>query len=192
MPEKPWDASTRRLGEECKLCSGRYSHYNEYYPRILYAAELLPDDRTLQLSAQGGSYTQETVTFQNDLVWKPKTGSVDHTILFGLELGKTSGGYAYTFGSANTNRVPDGPLAGWGIGAGVFAVGERFGDLANNFVLPGYARVDAALYYRQGGLNAALNFKNLLGARYIDAAYYRAGLYPGAPFTVQGTLEVRF
>ncbi|WP_256997519.1 TonB-dependent siderophore receptor [Gloeobacter morelensis] len=89
-------------------------------------------------------------------------------------------------------RVPDRPLEGWGIGAGVFAVGERFGDLANSFSLPGYTRVDAALYYRRSWLNAALNFKNLLNAQYIESSSGRAFNYPGAPFTVQGTVEVRF
>ncbi|WP_230841838.1 TonB-dependent receptor [Gloeobacter morelensis] len=77
-------------------------------------------------------------------------------------------------------------------GAGVFLVGERFGDPDNSFSVPGYTRVDAALYYRRGWLNAALNFKNVLSAQYIEASFYRTGAFPGAPFTVQGTLEVRF
>ncbi|MBW4698917.1 MAG: TonB-dependent siderophore receptor [Aphanocapsa lilacina HA4352-LM1] len=89
-------------------------------------------------------------------------------------------------------RAPDGPLEGWGIGAGVFVVGERFGDLTNSYVAPGYTRVDAALYYRRGWLNAAINFKNLLDARYIEASASRLFNSPGAPFTVQGTVEVRF
>ncbi|WP_164928490.1 TonB-dependent siderophore receptor [Gloeobacter violaceus] len=89
-------------------------------------------------------------------------------------------------------RVSEGALAGWGVGAGVFAVGERFGDLDNSFSVPGYTRVDAALYYRRGWLNAAINFKNLLGTQYIEAATFRYAVHPGAPFTVQGTFEVRF
>ncbi|BAC88301.1 TonB-dependent receptor domain-containing protein, partial [Gloeobacter violaceus] len=89
-------------------------------------------------------------------------------------------------------RIGEGPLEGWGVGAGLFAVGERFEDLDNSFILPGYTRVDAALYYRRGWLNAAINFKNLLGAQYIESAIGRTAIYPGAPFTVQGTLEVRF
>jgi iron complex outermembrane receptor protein len=79
-----------------------------------------------------------------------------------------------------TYRIGEGALEGWGAGAGVFAVGERSGDLANSYTVAGYTRVDAALYYRRGWLNAALNFKNLLGAEYMRAP--RAGrASPRAP-----------
>ncbi|UFP94764.1 TonB-dependent siderophore receptor [Gloeobacter morelensis] len=91
-----------------------------------------------------------------------------------------------------TYRIGEGSLEGWGAGAGVFAVGERFGDLDNSFSVPGYTRVDAALYYRLGALNAAVNFKNLFNAQFIESAVSRNGITPGAPFVVQGTLEVRF
>jgi iron complex outermembrane receptor protein len=401
-----------RFAENLTMRSGgRYTSYLESFPRLFYGGELLADNRTLLLaSPQGNNYT-ESITFQNDVVWKAKTGSVDHTVLFGLELGKFAQAFDVIFGFTNAidiyqpppypfislpadtpgfrgitttssfgvylqdqvsfsdnlklvlggrydtvsaplldyltggvspsegqafsprvgllykpaaavslfanfnqsfapssglsatgtpflptrgtgyeigakadllagrlfanlalfkiaktnvvtadpanprfsiqvgeqesqgvefdlsgeilpgwnvfasyaytdakiskdntfpvgNRLPtaplhggsfwtayriqEGPLEGWGAGAGVFAVGERVGDIDNSFAVPGYTRVDAALYYRRGGLNAAVNFKNLLNAQYIEAAAFRAGVYPGAPFTVQGTLEVRF
>jgi outer membrane receptor protein involved in Fe transport len=40
-----------------------------------------------------------------------------------------------------------GPWRGLSLGAGVFAVGEREGDDANTFQLPGYARVDLLAAY---------------------------------------------
>ncbi|WP_164928493.1 TonB-dependent siderophore receptor [Gloeobacter violaceus] len=402
-----------RFAENLTMRSaGRYASYIENYPRLIYSAGLLEDNRSLQLADDRGEYYFESFGFQNDLIWKAKTGSIDHTVLFGLELGKslqsgygifglanvidiyqpppyvlepaaessrspygfrnaisffgvylqdqisfsdnlklvlggrydtasapstdpitgainpsegqafsprvgllykpapdvslfanfnqsftpTSGrsaagtpflptrGTGYELGAkadllagrlfanlalfkiAKTNvvtfdptnprfsiqvgeqesqgvefdltgeilpgwnvvatyaytdakisrdntypvgnrlptaplhggslwsayRVSEGALAGWGIGAGVFSVGERFGDLANSFSVPGYTRFDVALYYRRGGLNAALNFKNLFNAQYIESAVSRGGITPGAPFTVQGTLEVRF
>ncbi|WP_231848334.1 TonB-dependent siderophore receptor [Gloeobacter violaceus] len=400
-----------RFAENLTMRSGgRYTSYLESYPSLFSAGELLPDNRSLLLANQRGYGYTESVTFQNDLIWKPRTGSIDHTVLFGLELGKFAQSFDAFFGFANVidiyqpppyvfesppgssvfvgiittssfgvylqdqisfsdnlklvlggrydtvsapftdlqtgdvspsegqafsprvgllykpasnvslfanfnqsfapssglsttgtpflptrgtgfelgakadllanrlfanlalfkiaktnvvtadpanprfsiqvgeqesqgveldvsgellpgwnvvasyaytdarisrdntfpvgNRLPttplhggsfwtayrigEGALEGWGAGAGVFMVGERLGDLDNSYSVPGYTRVDAALYYRRGSLNAAINFKNLLNAQYIEAANFRTAIYPGAPFTVQGTLEVRF
>ncbi|NKB17846.1 MAG: TonB-dependent receptor, partial [Pseudanabaena sp. CRU_2_10] len=55
------------------------------------ADELLPDNRTLTISNSLGDQYYETYTFQNDLTWKFNTGSVAHTLLFGLELAKQTG-----------------------------------------------------------------------------------------------------
>jgi iron complex outermembrane receptor protein len=88
-------------------------------------------------------------------------------------------------------RLQEGALRGLGLGFGVFAVGERAGNLAGDFTLPGYARTDAALYYSRDNLRAALNFKNLFDVRYIAGAEAR-GAFPGQPFTVQGTIGWQF
>jgi iron complex outermembrane recepter protein len=55
------------------------------------ADELLPDNRTLVISNYTGDQYYETYTFQNDLTWKFNTGSIAHTLLFGLELAKQTG-----------------------------------------------------------------------------------------------------
>jgi iron complex outermembrane recepter protein len=44
-----------------------------------------------------------------------------------------------------TYRIQQGNLRGLGFGLGLYYVGDRFGNLANNFVLPSYFRTDAAL-----------------------------------------------
>ena len=71
-------------------------------------------------------------------------------------------------------------------------MGNREGDLDNSFKLPGYTRVDAAVYYTRGHLKAALNFKNLLDVKYFDASTGRTSIAPGAPFTVLGTISWQF
>jgi len=87
-------------------------------------------------------------------------------------------------------EVPKGEYRGFGVGTGVFAVGERQGDFDNTFTTPAYGRVDALLYYRQENWQAQLNFENLLDEDYIESA--DENVSPGAPFTVRGQLSAEF
>ncbi len=91
-----------------------------------------------------------------------------------------------------TYTLQNGNLAGLGFGAGIFHIGERAGDLDNSFFVDGYTRVDAAIFYEKDKYRAALNFKNLFDAEYIEGPDNRLRNTPGAPFTVQGTVAVEF
>ncbi|RJF74327.1 TonB-dependent siderophore receptor [Rhodopseudomonas palustris] len=58
--------------------------------------------------------------------------------------------------------LQSGPLAGWGLGAGVRYVGESYMDAANTLTNDAYTVFDAGLHYRQPkGMNFALNVKNI-------------------------------
>jgi iron complex outermembrane recepter protein len=89
-------------------------------------------------------------------------------------------------------EVPKGRWQGFGIGTGVFAVGERQGDLDNTFTIPAYGRVDALLYYRRENWQAQLNFTNLFDGDYFESSGGRDSVSPGAPFTVRGQLSAEF
>lgn len=92
-----------------------------------------------------------------------------------------------------TYTVQSGGLRGLGFGAGIFFVGDREGNDANEFELPSYSRTDAVLYYRRNNLRAALNFKNIFNVRYFEGTNGNINqVFPGAPFTVQGTLAIEF
>ncbi|MGI2903099.1 TonB-dependent siderophore receptor [Tolypothrix sp. VBCCA 56010] len=91
-----------------------------------------------------------------------------------------------------TYEIQTGSLKGLGFGAGLFFVGERQGDLPNTFALPSYVRADAAIYYRRNNLRVGLNFKNLSDVYYFESALSRTSVYPGAPFTVLGTVSFQF
>lgn len=69
------------------------------------------------------------------------------------------------------------------------------------FNLPGYVRVDAAVYYRnqahilnkKTNLIASVNIRNLLDERYFTGAQnFREIIYTGAPFTVVGSLKLEY
>lgn len=103
----------------------------------------------------------------------------------------------------------EGVVKGFGAGIGMYAQGKRQGLLQcqdpvgsfcqNGFDMPGFARMDAALYYRKPefiaktNLIAALNFTNLLDQRYFTGAQnFREIVYTGAPFTVIGSVKLEF
>ena len=59
--------------------------------------------------------------------------------------------------------------------------------------LPGYARLDAALYYKiWRGMEAQVNLENILGADYFPTAHNDNNIAPGAPRTIKGTIAYRF
>ncbi|HEY9767140.1 MAG TPA: TonB-dependent receptor [Coleofasciculaceae cyanobacterium] len=90
-------------------------------------------------------------------------------------------------------QIQQGSLQGLGVGAGVFFVGDRQGDLDNTFTLPSYVRTDAALFYRQDNWQANLNFQNLFDVDYIRSSEtFREAVRPGDPFTVIGSVSVEF
>ncbi|HEY9805712.1 MAG TPA: hypothetical protein V6D04_04040, partial [Candidatus Obscuribacterales bacterium] len=69
-------------------------------------------------------------------------------------------------------------------------VGEREAELPNDLELPSFVRTDATIFYRRDNWKAALNFKNLFDTRYYESQGFL--VYPGAPFTVLGSLSVQF
>ena len=65
--------------------------------------------------------------------------------------------------------------------------------------LQGFARMDAAVYYRKPeifprtNLLAAVNFTNLLDQRYFTGTLdIREVIYTGAPFTVIGSVKLEY
>ncbi|MDF5706510.1 MAG: TonB-dependent siderophore receptor [Nostoc sp. S4] len=86
-------------------------------------------------------------------------------------------------------EIQSGSLKGLGFGLGLYYVGDRQGDLENDFELPSYLRTDAAIFYKQGQLRAQVNFRNLFDVDYFESARSLSRIYPGEPFTVQGTIS---
>jgi len=91
-----------------------------------------------------------------------------------------------------TYEIQNGSLQGLGFGTGIFVIGDRQGDLENTFELPSYVRTDAAIFYRRDNWQVSLNFKNLFDVDYYESARDRNAVFPGAPFTVLGTVSVNF
>jgi iron complex outermembrane receptor protein len=83
------------------------------------------------------------------------------------------------------------------VGLGAFVVGQREGDLANSFQLPGYTRLDASLKYTKPightNLTVQFNVQNLLDKEYYSTARpNRVGVTPGEPITFLGSVKLDF
>lgn len=91
-----------------------------------------------------------------------------------------------------TYEIQRGDFQGLGFGLGLFFVGERQGDLANTFTLPGYVRTDAALFYRRDRFRTALNVRNLFDIEYFETASGLLNVYPGSPLTASFNVSWEF
>ena len=80
-----------------------------------------------------------------------------------------------------------------GVGLGLIARSKTYATISNAVKLPGYARLDAAIFYKlRHGLEAQVNIENLLGASYFPTANADNNIIPGAPRTIKGMVGYRF
>ncbi|WP_292931503.1 TonB-dependent siderophore receptor [Noviherbaspirillum sp.] len=84
--------------------------------------------------------------------------------------------------------------SGFGAGAGVNYVADRFANPGNTVTLPAYTTVDAMGYYRAGKVDLTLNLTNLFDRKYIVAGHGSSANLnlPGAPRAVQLTARYKF
>lgn len=81
----------------------------------------------------------------------------------------------------------------WGAGIGVFNRGSMYAAPNNTVRLPGYTRVDGAIFFTlnpQFGMQ--LNMENLLDRGYVVNAHNNDNIQPGAPFNARVSATYRF
>ncbi|WP_420473257.1 TonB-dependent receptor [Noviherbaspirillum sp. ST9] len=83
---------------------------------------------------------------------------------------------------------------GFGAGAGVNYVADRFANPGNTVTLPAYTTVDAMAYYRMGSLDLTLNVMNIFDREYIVSGHGTSPNLnlPGSPRAVQLTARYKF
>jgi catecholate siderophore receptor len=80
-----------------------------------------------------------------------------------------------------------------GVGLGVIARSKSYATISNKVKLPGYARVDGAVYYKlPHGLEGQINIENIFGAHYFPTANADNNIAPGAPRTIKATVGYSF
>jgi catecholate siderophore receptor len=110
-----------------------------------------------------------------------------------------SGTTACASGDCEVPNVPRHSFSLWnrydvskslGLGLGVIARSKSFASISNAVVLPGYARVDAAAYYKvMRGIEAQINVENILGADYFPMTNGDNNIAPGGPRAVRAQLR---
>lgn len=81
----------------------------------------------------------------------------------------------------------------WGFGLGCVHRGEIFAATDNAVRLPGFTRLDAAIFFKLNArFRAQLNIENLLDRDYAASAHNNNNITPGSPFAVRGSLTAKF
>lgn len=81
----------------------------------------------------------------------------------------------------------------WGVGLGVFARSDMYASNDNTVRLPGYARLDGAIFYKiNKNLRAQLNVENLANRDYYVNAHNNNNITPGSPTAARITLTGTF
>ena len=94
-----------------------------------------------------------------------------------------------TFSLWNKYRI----FANLSVGLGVVVRSEMFAAIDNTVTLPGYAEVDAAVYYLfNDRCRLQANVENLFNKRYYINADSNTNISPGSPFAVRAGLTIRF
>jgi len=80
-----------------------------------------------------------------------------------------------------------------GAGLGVIARSKSYASISNLVELPGYARVDAAIFYQiTKDIEAQVNVENIFGADYFPNAHSDNNIAPGAPTNVKAAIRFGF
>lgn len=81
----------------------------------------------------------------------------------------------------------------WGVGLGVVYRSEIFPSNDNAVIVPGFTRVDAALYYMVNkNVNLQVNVENVFDKSYYASANSNNNITPGAPIGLRVGLNARF
>lgn len=81
----------------------------------------------------------------------------------------------------------------WGVGLGVINRGAMFTSTDNTVRLPGFTRVDAAVYARiDKNMRAQLNIENLFDTKYFASAQNNNNISPGSPIAARVSLIANF
>ncbi len=81
----------------------------------------------------------------------------------------------------------------WGAGLGLVARSGMYAAMPNSVLLPGYARVDVAVYFKSSErFQWQLNLENLLDREYALSANSDTNISPGSPRAVSLSLNLEF
>lgn len=177
----------------------------ELNPRLVFTGALFQLDRKNQVVASGplaGQQVGQTRTEGGELAltghvtdqWQVSAG-------FGHQIAEVVVGRPEDIGK-EVPWVPDNTFSlwnkyqftpMWGAGVGVVHKTSFFAALNNQVEVPGYTRVDAALFFNLGDQwSAQLNVENILNEDYFASAHNNNNIMPGAPTSVYLTVGARF
>lgn len=129
-------------------------------------------------------------TYQDGEISKQQgKNGLDTTILKGAELGQTPEHMFSLWNRYDFNEI-------WGAAIGVISRSDMYAatpTASQSTLLPGYTRVDAAIYGNfSKKLRLQINLENLTNKEYALSAHNNNNIVPGSPFTGRATLIYNF
>ncbi len=79
-----------------------------------------------------------------------------------------------------------------GAGFGIVGQSKMYASFSNQVELPGFAQIDAVMYYRRQGYKIAVNIDNLFDTRYYATANGDNNISPGAPRSLRISFTTTF
>jgi catecholate siderophore receptor len=148
--------------------------------------------RTVQTGAQRSSGVEIGVTGNVNSVWQVAGG-------FAAQRATIVSATSSSKAGATVPAVPHRTVSLWnrfqivrqlGAGVGVVHQGETYAAIDNTVRLPGFTRVDGALFVSlPRALRAQMNVENLFDRRYFASAHGNNNIMPGAPRTLRVSLS---
>jgi catecholate siderophore receptor len=187
---KPEQFINREIGVKWELRPGLVMHSALY--RLDRTNTSAPDPldatRTVQTGAQRTSGAEVGVTGDVTDVWQVAAG---YTMQRARIVSTTAAGRI----GASVPLVPHSTVSLWnrvnarpdlGVGLGVVHQTRMFAAIDNTVQLPGFTRVDGALFLPVvRGLRLQMNIENLLNTRYFATSHGNNNIMPGATRTVR-------
>ncbi|MEM9978315.1 MAG: TonB-dependent siderophore receptor, partial [Cyanobacteria bacterium P01_D01_bin.2] len=199
---EPEEGEQFEVGARAELLDGRFVASVAYF-NITKQNVATPDPNNFLFSIASGE--QHSQGIEVDLIGEISPGwnlvanyaYTDTEITednSGLEGNELFGVPEHNFNLWTNYDIQSGPLEGLGFGIGFNAVGERFGDNANSFVLEDYFLTNAAVSYQRDNWEIGLNIRNLFDQDYIESSENRrtSEVNPGEGFTLIGSLTLNF
>ena len=149
---------------------------------------------------------QRSRGFDMDLLWQPDRqwqvlanyAHIDATLVNAVP-GVAPAGSQLNIVPANSGRLwvnyrfDNEALAGWHVGAGVYAASSAYVDLANTFKTGGYYTADTTIGYESRHFDVSFTVRNLTGQDYyVPFNYYGGRVAPGDERSVLANLAFKF
>lgn len=138
--------------------STRYANYNKYYQNV-FARNPVSISGNVEFGAYRDETDRENIINQTDLTYNAKTGSVEHKLLFGMELAKQDTASKRYQPSVSSSNVPN--PAGTQPASNPFVPSASFAALATNRK----SDVSVAAFYLQDQIIFSPQWQAIIGLR---------------------------
>lgn len=183
--------------------------------KLQYSPDLLATLALYRLNRNNVAVTNPATGIADQLVDGQRTKGLELSVSGKLAPAwQVQGAYAYqdakllasvsatALNGATVNAVPRQTLSLWnrydlsdrlGVGVGLIRRTDMYASTSNAVVLPGFTRIDAALFYTiHPGCTAQLNVENLADRKYYAAANGDNNITPGSPRAIRANLHLKF